>query len=224
MTKIDDAPTVMKTIEHLRILHDTKWAERQAELGTRLAYSQPAYAHSEPEPQSEVEIQAAQALPRQHLSSWKVMTLAVGVSVLITVMAVVIAMMAMTINTSEHQQVSSPPMTTVAPAVPGPTTEVPPPPLPMVPDAQHMLTGDDWYIAMINGSDNWTVTDRAGAIEDGHRVCGWIGAGHTISQTEDVYVQNVMRAKPTLTLDQARDLVRVAVNAAIKAYCPQYAE
>ncbi len=102
------------------------------------------------------------------------------------------------------------------PPRPGPAA--PPSAAATSPPVGHELTGDPWYLQMVNaGLDpiGMSVSNPAGMISDGHRVCGYIAQGHTVDQA----VEEVTVGLPPS--DKAPVIAEVVVGAAVRAYCPQ---
>lgn len=126
--------------------------------------------------------------------------------------------------TAGQQQLTPPTAAAPAAAVTGPAdTTAAPAPLVVPADAQHQLSGDDWYLAMVNAGlapVDMSVSNPAGSVNDGHRVCGYIAAGHSVTQTVDEVVAGL---PDTLSPAHARTIATAVVGAAVKAYCPQNA-
>lgn len=116
-----------------------------------------------------------------------------------------------------QQPVGSP--STVVSASPDIPTAVAPPVMP--PDVTPKLTGDQWYLNMVNeglAPLDMSVSDAAGSISDGHRVCGYIAQGHSVDQTID---EVVVGLPDTLGPGKARGVAAAFVGAAVRAYCPE---
>lgn len=137
---------------------------------------------------------------------------------LATLLAAGIVVVGYTPTASQQQLQAAAP---AAAAVTGPAdTTTPPEPLVVPADAQHRLAGDDWYLSMVNAGlerVDMSVSNPAGSVNDGHRVCGYIAAGHTVTQTIDEVVAGL---PDTLTPAHARTIATAVVSAAVKAYCP----
>lgn len=124
--------------------------------------------------------------------------------------------------TNRHEDLSVPavvgvPSVSLDPADP-PTAAVEPPQIP--PDVDHQLSGDTWYLSMVNAGLSpieMSVSNPLGEVSDGHRVCGYIAQGHTVDQT----INEVVVGLPdNLPPDKAHTIAQAVVDAAVRAYCP----
>jgi hypothetical protein len=79
---------------------------------------------------------------------------------------------------------------------------------------QHFLADLNAGLAPLGMS----VSDPAGSVSDGLRVCGYIAAGHTVDQTID---EVVVGLPANVTPGKARAIAQAVVVAAVRAYCPQ---
>jgi hypothetical protein len=115
------------------------------------------------------------------------------------------------------QQTVGAPIT--VPVTPDTPTAVAPPVMP--PDVTNELTGDQWYLNMVNAGlapIDMSVSNPAGEVSDGHRVCGYIAQGHTLEQTID---EIIVGLPDTLTPQKAHTIAQVVAAAAVRAYCPE---
>jgi len=55
-------------------------------------------------------------------------------------------------------------------------------------------------------------------VSDGHRVCGYIGQGHTVTETIDGAATGLGDTVDAVT---ARRIAQAVVDTAVMAYCPQ---
>lgn len=120
-----------------------------------------------------------------------------------------------------NHQSAAPNSPNVFPAPPDtPTPTVPAAPPAMPPDVTHQLTGDPLYLNMVNvglAPIGMSVSNPAGEISDGHRVCDYIAAGHSVDQAVDEAVAGLPADLPA---GHARTIAVVVVGAAVRAYCP----
>ena len=117
------------------------------------------------------------------------------------------------------QAPAGPPPGTPPEAQPPPAAAAPPT-LIQPPDANQLLSGDAWYLSMVNAGlapTGRSVSNPAGSVDDGHRVCGYMAAGHTREQT----VAEIEAGLPaSMSPTEARTVAVAVVNAAVRAYCP----
>lgn len=148
---------------------------------------------------------------------WVVMRAALGVG-----LAAVLGGGIVVIGHPPHAAELPTPAQTSSPGVPAPAqtaTAAPAPPV-IPPDIDTKLTGDAWYLSMVNAGlapIGMNVSDPAGSVDDGHRVCDYIAQGHSIEATD----AEVVRGLPaTLGPVKANTIARAVVTAAVTAYCP----
>jgi hypothetical protein len=114
--------------------------------------------------------------------------------------------------------VPPPPVVTVIPPTPAPKVSPPPSPGGRAAPADR----DQRYLNMVNvglAPLEMSVSDPAGSVSDGHRVCGYIAQGHTVDQTVD---EVVVGLPATMAPVKAHAIAEAVVGAAVAVYCPQH--
>lgn len=179
---------------------------------------------------------ATEAIPTPR-SSWKTAA-AIGGGLMVAAALLVGTIGLVDIDLTRHStrtviETAAPPPPTVTVNVPTPspttTTVTEPPPAVAAPPTEAPTTAappqtqDDRYIALVNRRlpGDFQVTDRAAAINTGHKVCYHLADG----ESEDTVLNEMVTStQPTSgwTPALAQQLAEAVMDSAIAVYCPKY--